>query len=355
MAELSSLAGTAGAEVVGQITQKMSAPNKTTYLNKGKIEDLLKRKDDWKYDTVIIDDEITPNQQKALEEMLECRVIDRLALILDIFAKRARTHEGKLQVELAQLEYNLPRLTGKWSHLERLGAGIGTRGPGESQLETDKRLMRTRITRLKKQIDDICQQRELYRQRRKKTGISVVSLVGYTNSGKSTLMNSLAKAEVLAKNELFSTLDPTTRKLRIGPQVTILLTDTVGFIRKLPPTLIAAFKATLEELAEADLLVHVVDLTAANAGNQYETVEEILKELNLQGKPRITALNKIDALLPAEEKWNETSALEYYIEHSGEPARDAVLISAKKKWGLTRLQEMIAEKLPPRPVAEWEE
>lgn len=346
LSELASLANTAGATVVGQLTQKMSAPNKSTYLNKGKIDELIKLKEAWKYETIIVDDELTPTQQQTMEELLESRVIDRLALILDIFAKRARTHEGKLQVELAQLEYNLPRLSGKWSHLERLGAGIGTRGPGESQLETDKRIMRTKITRLKKQIDEICQQRELYRQRRKRSGVPVVSLVGYTNSGKSTLLNALSKSEVLAKNELFSTLDPTTRKLHIKGAGTILLTDTVGFIRKLPPVLIAAFKATLEELAEADLLIHVVDMTAANAGAQFDTVEHILKELHLQDKPIITAMNKIDAILPADRKWDESAALEYYFAQSGQPAKDTVLISAAKKWGFSQLVDLIKVKLP---------
>jgi GTP-binding protein HflX len=347
---LASLANTAGASLVGQMTQKMSAPNKSTYLNKGKLEEVIKLKETWNYDTIIVDDELTPTQQQNLEELLECRVIDRLALILDIFAKRARTHEGKLQVELAQLEYNLPRLTGKWSHLERLGAGIGTRGPGESQLETDKRLMRTKITRLKRQIDDICQQRELYRQRRKQTGIPVISLVGYTNSGKSTLLNALSRSDVLAKNELFSTLDPTTRKLHIQDRGSVLLTDTVGFIRKLPPTLIAAFRATLEELSEADLLLHVVDMTAPNAGAQFDTVEDILKDLHLQDKPRITAMNKIDALLPIEGKWDEASALDYYISQSGQPAKDTVLISAYKKWGFGQLLDLVKVKLPEKIV-----
>lgn len=354
MAELASLANTAGAEVVGQLKQKLSQPQKTTYLGKGKIQELVKLKETLNYETVIVDDELTPTQQQNLETALECRVIDRIALILDIFAQRARTHEGKLQVELAQLEYNLPRLTGQWTHLERLGAGIGTRGPGESQLETDKRIMRTRITRLKKQIDEISQQRDLYRQRRRRSGIPVVSLVGYTNSGKSTLLNSLSKTSVLAKNELFSTLDPTTRRLYLEGKGEILLTDTVGFIRKLPPTLIAAFRATLEELTEATLLIHVVDLTSHNASEQCDTVEDILKELGLQDKPRITAMNKIDALLPSDSKWDEAKALEYYIAQSGEPAQDTVLISAYKRWGFDKLLKAIAEKLPDKAISEFE-
>ena len=213
MAELAALAYTAGANVVGKLVQKMKAPSKIQYLGKGKLEELQTLKEKLNYDTVIIDDELSPQQQQNLEDFLQTKVIDRIALILDIFAKRARTHEGKLQVELAQYEYNLPRLSGKWRHLERLGAGIGTRGPGESQLETDKRIMRQRITRLKKQIEDMRRQRDLYRQKRKRSGIPVVALVGYTNTGKSTLLNALSRSNVVAKNELFSTLDPTTRRL----------------------------------------------------------------------------------------------------------------------------------------------
>ncbi len=352
--ELAVLADSAGARVVGRLTQKLSSPSKSTYLGKGKLDELLKLKEKVSYETVIVDDELTPQQQQNLEEFLQTKVIDRIALILDIFARRARTHEGKLQVELAQYEYNLPRLAGKWRHLERLGAGIGTRGPGESQLETDKRLMRQKITRLKKQIDDICQQRELYRKNRKRSGIPVVALVGYTNTGKSTLLNALSNADVIARNELFSTLDPTTRRIRLADGRSFLLSDTVGFIRKLPPTLIAAFRATLEELSEASLLVHVVDLTAHNAAEQCDTVEDILKDLNLQDKPRITALNKIDALLPADKKWDEAAAIEYYIAQSGEPEKDTVLVSAGKKWGFTKLLEIIAAKLPERVIPDYQ-
>jgi GTPase len=354
LAELAGLTSSVGAGVVGQLVQKMKNPSTVQYLGKGKMEELLALKEKLNYDTVIVDDEITPQQQHNMEEFLQSRVIDRIALILDIFASRARTHEGKLQVELAQYEYNLPRLTGKWTHLERLGAGIGTRGPGESQLETDKRIIRQKIARLKKSIEDVREQRLLYRQKRKKSGIPVVSLVGYTNTGKSTLLNALSRSEVLAKNELFSTLDPTTRRMALPDKRTFLITDTVGFIRKLPPTLVTAFRATLEEISEADLLIHVVDLTSHNAADQCETVEDILKDLGVNEKPRITALNKIDASLPAGNKWDEKTALEYYIAQSGEPAVDTVLISASKRWGFNTLLEAIKNKLPPYTAPDYQ-
>ncbi|MBP1707890.1 MAG: GTP-binding protein HflX [Chloroflexi bacterium] len=345
IAELAALAYTAGSNVVGKLTQKLPAPVKNSYLGKGKIQELLNLKSRLQYDTVIVDDELTPQQQHHLEEYLQSKVVDRIALILDIFAKRARTYEGKLQVELAQYEYNLPRLTGKWSHLERLGGGIGTRGPGEAQLETDKRLMRQKITRLKKQIETVRSQRELYRQKRRRAGIPVVALVGYTNTGKSTLLNALSRSEVTVKNELFSTLDPTTRRTILPDKRTVLLTDTVGFIRKLPTTLISAFRATLEELAEANILIHVVDLTSHNAAEQSETVEGILKELDLTQKPRITALNKIDLLLSTDRIWKEGTALEYIASRCGEPGPNTVLISSTKKWGFDRLLEMISQML----------
>jgi GTP-binding protein HflX len=265
-------------------------------------------------------------------------------LILDIFARRAHTSEGKLQVELAQHQYLLPRLAGQWSHLERLGGGIGTRGPGESQLETDRRLIRTRIKRLKENIEKVRRHRELYRERRRKSGIPVVALVGYTNAGKSTLLNALSRAGAVVKDELFSTLDPTTRRIILPDNRAILVTDTVGFIRKLPPTIITAFRATLEELTDANLLVHVVDLTSSNATDQSRTVEGILAELNLMGKPRITALNKIDLLLDKNRQWDEASALKYITDLNvvGENtiSEDTVFISAENKWGLYRLLEM---------------
>ncbi len=344
--ELASLAVSAGAEVVGSLTQKLDAPSRQHYIGKGKLDELLQLKEKLNFESVIVDDELSPQQQEAMEDHLETKVIDRVGLILDIFARRAHTREGKLQVELAQYEYNLPRLAGKWQHLERLGGGIGTRGPGESQLETDKRIMRQKITRLKKQIEEISHQRDLYRQNRRSSGIPTIALVGYTNSGKSTLLNALSKSNVLARNELFSTLDPTTRRIMLPGRRPVLLTDTVGFIRKLPTTLVAAFRATLEELSDAAVLIHVVDITSSNASDQFNTVEDILKSLKLADKPRITAMNKIDVLFPSGEKWDEVQAMEYYITQSGEPAPDTVLISAYKRWGFEGLFKLIAAKLP---------
>ncbi|GAI11744.1 unnamed protein product, partial [marine sediment metagenome] len=247
MEELAQLAKTAGADVLGRLIQRLPIPSKTHYLGKGKLDELLSLKGSVNYDVVIFDDELSPLQQRNLEEALQVKVIDRAALILDIFAKRARTHEGQLQVELAQHQYLFPRLTGQWSHLERLGGGIGTRGPGESQLETDRRLIRQKIHRLKAQIEAIRKHRRLYRQQRKRSGIPIVALVGYTNAGKSTLLNALSRADVFVEDKLFATLDPTTRRLTLPDRNVVLLTDTVGFIRKLPPTIVTAFRATLEE------------------------------------------------------------------------------------------------------------
>src|SRR4030043_583659 len=292
--ELSYLAKTAGAEVVGRLTQKLERPSPTFYLGKGKLEELTKLREHCPYNVVVFNDELRPRQQRNLEEALEVKVIDRTALILDIFARRAQTREGQLQVELAQHQYLLPRLAGQWSHLERLGGGIGTRGPGESQLETDRRLIRKRINRLQSQIEAVRRHRALYRQKRRRSHIPVVALVGYTNAGKSTLLNALSQANVLVENKLFSTLDPVTRRLPLSDGQQFLLTDTVGFIHKLPPSIVAAFRPTLEEIAEADMLLHVVDITHHDAAEQFQTVEEILADLNLANKPQITVLNKID-------------------------------------------------------------
>ncbi len=341
MDELAQLANTAGAKVVGKIVQRLPVPSATHYLGKGKLAELLALKDSNKYNVVIFDDELSPRQQRNLEEALQVKVIDRAALILDIFARRARTREGQLQVELAQHQYLLPRLVGQWSHLERLGGGIGTRGPGESQLETDRRLIRQRIHRLRLQIEEVRKRRSLYRQQRKRSGIPVVALVGYTNAGKSTLLNALSHADVFVEDKLFATLDPTTKRLTLPDKGAVLVTDTVGFIRKLPPTIVTAFRATLEELDEASLLLHVVDLASPNASEQCQTVEDILADLNLTKKPRITALNKIDLLLSNDETWDEKAALSYLTDQCGTTDETTVLISSTRGWGLTQLLNLI--------------
>jgi GTP-binding protein HflX len=333
--ELSSLAETAGAHVVGSISQKMDAPSSTHYIGSGKLKELVELKERLEYTTAIFNDELSPRQQRNLEEALQVKVIDRTALILDIFASRANTREGQLQVELAQHQYLLPRLAGQWSHLERLGGGIGTRGPGETQIETDRRIIRTKIHRLNRQIEAVRRHRALYRGKRKRGGIPVVSLVGYTNAGKSTLLNALTKADVLAENKLFCTLDPVTRKIFLPGSKQVLLTDTVGFIHKLPPSIVAAFRATLEELTEADLLVHVVDITHKDAVEQSQTVEMILGSLHLNDKPRLTAVNKIDMLV---DSINDLDNVESKIGPAGE---NIVPVSAVKGWGLDVLLERI--------------
>jgi len=339
--ELSQLTYTAGAKVVGKLTQKLPVPSKTHYLGKGKLDELLSLQDSTNYNVAIFDDELSPLQQRNLEEALKVKVIDRAALILDIFARRARTREGQLQVELAQHQYLYPRLAGQWSHLERLGGGIGTRGPGESQLETDRRLIRKKIHSLQSQIEEVRKHRMLYRQKRKKSGIPIVSLVGYTNTGKSTLLNALSQANVFVEDKLFATLDPTTRRLILPDKSAVLLTDTVGFIRKLPPSIVTAFRATLEELTEADVLLHVVDLTCHNATEQCQIVEEILADLKLMDKPGIVALNKVDLLLENKGTWDESSMENYFSQQYPAIDENMVLVSAKMKWGLDKLLELI--------------
>jgi GTP-binding protein HflX len=291
--ELRRLTDTAGATVVGTVSQHL-AKHSPFYVGKGKLQEIKELKYDLDYTVVIFDDELSPAQQRNLERELSVKIIDRTALILDIFARHARTREGKLQVDLAQNEYLLPRLAGQWSHLERLGGGIGTRGPGEAQLETDRRLIRNRINQLQKEIKSVQQRRTLYRNNRKRNGIPVISLVGYTNAGKSTLMNALTQAQVAAEDKLFATLDPVTRKLRLPGGLDALLTDTVGFIQKLPTGLIAAFKATLEELEDTDILLHVVDISHPSAIEQYDTVQQVLQGLKIENKPTVVALNKAD-------------------------------------------------------------
>jgi len=340
--ELTELARTARSKVVGRLIQKMDRPHPVTYLGKGKLDELVHKRQGADWDLIIFDDELSPRQQVTLEHMLNIKIIDRVALILDIFARRASTREGRLQVELAQHQYLLPRLAGQWSHLERLGGGIGTRGPGEAQLETDKRLIRTKIIKLKKELEDVHKHRNLYREKRRRSGIPIVALVGYTNTGKSTLLNSLSQAGVLVENKLFATLDPTTKRLTLPDMSTVLLSDTVGFIRKLPTMLVEAFRATLEELSEATILLHVVDMTLHNAAEQISVVDGILRDLGLENKPILTALNKIDLLLDKNESWDETKAIEF-LSNVGGNEPNTVLISAEKKWGLKKLCQAIQE------------
>ena len=288
---------------------------------------------------MVFDDELSPGQLRNVEKRLESKIIDRPTLILDIFARRAFTHEGRLQVELAQLEYRLPRLTRMWTHLSRQAmGGVGLRGPGETQLEVDRRLARARITLLKEQLSQVHRHRELYRERRRRNNVPVVALVGYTNAGKSTLLNQLSDSEVLEEDKLFATLDPTTRRIRLPGGDPILLTDTVGFINNLPTTLIAAFRATLEEIEEATVLLHVLDITHPNAPEQAETVRSILEELGVADKPTITALNKIDNL--------DTGTTSADIRDDLNLPDDYVPISARDGTGLeellTRIEETVA-------------
>ena len=335
--ELSLLTRTAGAEVVSTISQRLDRGSQY-YLGMGKLEEVKLTSAAGECSVVIFDDELTPNQQRNLENALDLKVIDRTALILDIFSRHAHTREGQLQVELAQHQYLLPRLAGQWSHLERLGGGIGTRGPGETQLETDRRLIRKRIQRLEQQLEVVRRRRVSYMNRRKQARLPVVSLVGYTNAGKSTLFNTLSNAGVVVQDQLFSTLDPVTRRIWLPGGVQVLLTDTVGFIHKLPLTVVRAFRATLEELRESDLLLHVVDITHQKAPEQAEIVENTLEELGLHGKPRLLVINKMDLLAES----GDGKEAERLPVPSGHPS---VLISAAFGWNLETLLEEVGMEL----------
>ena len=296
MEELRELASSAGAKVVDSVTQKLDRPTAPYYIGKGKAElirDSIRKQD---VTSVIFDDELSPAQGRNLETLLSRKVLDRTQLILDIFAQRARSREGRLQIELAQLQYLLPRLTRMWHHLSRQTGGIGTRGPGETQLEVDRRRVQERIARLERELESVRKTRKVQRQGRKRHQWPVAAVVGYTNAGKSTLLNLLTGADVIAANRLFATLDPTTRSFSLPNKQRLLLTDTVGFLRKLPHTLIESFKATLEEVHEADLLIHVADLSHPRVDEQMEAVDSVVKELDAYGKQTLLVFNKIDNL-----------------------------------------------------------
>ncbi len=359
--ELAQLARTAGVEVVGETYQRLENINPATYIGKGKVGEIKGRKAETGYDVLIFDDELSPRQQRNLEEALDVKVLDRTALILDIFANHAHTREGALQVELAQYEYRLPRLTRQWTHLSRQvaagagrrrasglrgagagpgGLGVGLRGPGETQLETDRREIGRRIAQLKRDLERVRTHRRLHRRRRQRAAIPVVAIVGYTNAGKSTLLNALSGADVLTADLLFATLDPTTRRVILPSGKEALFTDTVGFIKKLPTTLVAAFRATLEEITEADLLLHIVDITHPNVLEQSRAVEEILGELEVTDKPIVVALNKIDLL-------EDPTA----IQGSLREFPNSLAISAEQGIGLeellARIEEVLHESMVP--------
>lgn len=294
MLELEELAATAGGDVVGNGTQKLETPIAATFIGTGKADEFAAACKKADVDTVIFDDELSPAQSRNLENVFECKVLDRTALILDIFAQRARTREGKLQVELAQLQHLLPRLTRFWGHLSRQKGGIGMRGDGETQLETDRRRVQDRIARIARELDEVRQHRQTQRAGRQRSQWPLASIVGYTNAGKSTLLNALTGASTLTEDALFATLDPTTRRLRLPTNQNVLLTDTVGFIRKLPHRLVEAFKATLEEVVQAELLLHVVDLSHPQAGEHILAVNNVLEEIGATGKPTLMVFNKLD-------------------------------------------------------------
>ena len=341
--ELGELARTAGARIAGTTKQKLPAIHPSTYVGKGKLEEVKASVQRLNANVVIFDDELTPSQQRNLEGALDVKVLDRTALILDIFATRANSREGRLQVELAQMQYLAPRLRGQWQHLERMEGAIGLRGPGETQLETDRRLVSRRITRLKKDLKAVHTQRTLYRRRRDRAGIPVISLVGYTNAGKSTLLHALSGADVLVEDKLFATLDPVTRRLRLPEGTNVLLADTVGFIQKLPAQLIAAFRATLEELQEANLLLHVTDISHPSAAVHVETVEATLEQLGVKGKESIHVLNKLDLL--TNDGGEAVTTLDQARQLLGSSPDNVVGVSAIEEWGLTDLLTIIERRV----------
>ena len=337
LAELAALAETAGATVVGSAFQKRPEADPVWYFGKGRAAELVDEKAAHDFNVLIVDDELDPKQQRSLEKLLGCKVLDRSALIIDIFARHAKTKEGRLQVELAALEYHLPRLTRLWTHLSRTGGGIGTRGPGESQLETDRRLIREKIKKVRAELDNVKRHRATTARQRDRHEVASIALVGYTNAGKSTLLNALADSDVYAADMLFATLDPTSRQVTLPTGQHVVVTDTVGFINKLPHDLVDAFRATLEEVMRADLLLEVVDAADPDFVGQQAAVQTVLDELGAGEKPRITVFNKID-LLP---------------DDGGTPPSSdhAVFVSATTGAGLDALRARIADTLRREMVA----
>jgi len=328
--ELRELATSAGARIIDEVIQRRDRPDPATFIGKGKVQELREQIVDEGVDVVIFDDELSPSQAKNLEEALDTKVVDRTGLILDIFARRARTKEGKLQVELAQLEYRLTRLTGYREYLSRLGGGIGTRGPGETKLEMDRRQVRHRISTLKRDIEQIRKHRQLHRERRRRDRLPLVSLVGYTNAGKSTLFRALSKENTLVSSRLFSTLDTLIRRIQLGQNFPILVSDTVGFIRKLPHQLVSAFRATLEEVVEADLILHVIDASDHDWREKREVVLNVLQKIGAGNHPMLMVFNKMDLVTESQ---------------SVEPG--AIYVSAVTGEGIDRLVDEIAQEVSP--------
>lgn len=345
MVELTRLAETGGLEVVGQAIQRVDRIHPATMIGKGKLQEIIESRLQLDFDVVVFNDELAPNQEREIEEAFgsDIKVLDRTALILDIFAQHARTREGALQVELAQYKYRLPRLTRMWTHLARQAGGaagrggtggVGLRGPGERQLELDRREIRTRISQLERDLEDVRRQRAQHRRQRKREGIPVISIVGYTNAGKSTLLNALTGAGVLVEDKLFATLDPTTRRVRLPAGEEVLFSDTVGFIQKLPTQLVASFRATLEEIIDSTILLHVIDITHPSARDQMKAVESTLEDIGAGGKPTVIALNKVDSLDAAKEGLIESDAVlqKWLVDFP-----DSTPISAMRKEGLELL------------------